>query len=187
MKINLLYSRDPSWTAELDIIVEQRKRLPKRPVHTEQAPSTLRNLARDPSQDEAWKNRPIPYAQAQVAKSAQEMAQFERKMTPDEFSLIEGMRRRPKNSEGQSELSSAMPERRQAAASAFTCSPPAELTDAERSRISQISPYTPPPPVPPREKKSWWGRLFGRPDQGAPESKERWGWINGFTFGNRAK
>lgn len=166
MKTNLVFVRDIRDLEYQERVVEELKQRPKLPLNTQQAPSTLRNLSRDPSKDSEWRARPMPTkAECQVAGSAEAMEKLERRITPQEFNLVESTRRRPKNSTGQTEGSSASQERRDAAASAFTCSPPAILTPEERARITLLEPIAPPPPLPPLVDKNTsfkprkWGRL----------------------------
>lgn len=106
---------------------------------------------------------PISKKDAQVAQSAEEMEKYERKLSLEEVSHFEATRRRPKNTVGQSELSSVSALSRDRAVDAFMFSPgiPADkLSAQDHQRLSQISPYSAPVPLMPKAPApSWFQRL----------------------------
>lgn len=129
---------------------------------TAQQPSTLAIMARPKEKDEEHWLRPLPKeVLEQSAKLAAAVAQgddaairalvAERAVTLEEVSHVEAIRRRPKNSQGQSEKSSVGEEKRETAIQAFVYSTPAELTPDEKQRIIQLTPYTQ-VPVPPEDE-----------------------------------
>jgi len=131
-----------------------------------QQPSTLAIMARDHKDDEKHWLRHLPEG-VQIRDKDGNIDIGERPVTIEEASHIESIRRRPKNSTGQSEKSSASDEKKEIAADAFMYSPGIEfkdLTAEERQRITQIAPYSELPPSPVQEtpkvtdKKFW---LYG--------------------------
>jgi hypothetical protein len=62
----------------------------------------------------------------------------ERRLSVQELVNYEGMRRGAKNQKGESKLSGTSKERKEAAAQAFTCTPPSELTETEKKRLTYI-------------------------------------------------
>ena len=114
---------------------------------TRQEPSTQATLDRDPKDDLKHWGRPLP-ENAQVRDKDGNVDIGERAVTIEEVSHIESIRRRPKNSTGQSEKSSAGEERKEAAENAFICSPGVSLENLnpeERARIQRPKPYEEPP------------------------------------------
>lgn len=156
-------------------IEEERVRLgiQKKPPSTIQAASTIKAIelqkTRDPKDDKAWANRPLPESTIEAAKrlnkaivegdidTIKEMLPH-RIITPEEYSHFEAIRRRPKNSIGQSEESSVSDEAVLKAIHAFTYSEPAVLTEADKEKITTLKvrllKYSDlPPPLPLEAKK----------------------------------
>ena len=148
-----------------DFMVEEMKKIPREkiPPTTTQAESTKRILARDPSQDEAWFNRPNPSNWKAVPDAkTQEEAVGMRSLTPDEYNTEESRRRSSKNTLGDAvslgarSLSEDAIER---AIHAFTYSTPTELSSAEMVKLKQLSPYEKLPTIkekPVKEKDKFW-------------------------------
>lgn len=137
-----------------------------------QPASTRATLMRTADEQAAWLSRPISTeGQTTAATRLEDLEKLvpARPVTLEEISLIEGIRRRPKNSIGQAEDSAFTPERRQAAAHAFAYSPPAALTEAEKAKVSQIEAYEKPPVVSAKaesitpEVKKHWSEWFRAP------------------------
>jgi predicted DNA-binding protein (UPF0251 family) len=87
-----------------------------------------------------------------------------RKISPEEYAHAEAIRRRPKNTDGQSELSGTTKETKEKAASAFTCSPPADLTPNQKAQVQHLTAIkalqlTAQMEVP---KPSFWSKLKAR-------------------------
>lgn len=111
-----------------------------------QAPSTQAILARPKEKDEEHFNRPL--ANCQIRDSDGVVDIGERHLEEKERSHAEAIRRRPKNSIGQSEKSSAGEERKEAAVNAFICSPGVSLENLnpeERARLQKPAAYEEPP------------------------------------------
>lgn len=111
-----------------------------------QAPSTQAILARPKEKDEEHFNR--PFVECQIRDSDGLVNVRERPLEEKERSYAEAIRRRPKNSVGQSEKSSAGEERKEAAVNAFICSPGVSLENLnpeERARIQKPAIYEEPP------------------------------------------
>lgn len=107
-----------------------------------QAPSTQAILARPKEKDEEHFNRPP--VECQIRDSDGLVNVRERALEERERSHAEAIRRRPKNSIGQSEKSSAGEERKEAAVNAFICSPGVSLENfnpEERARIQKPQVY----------------------------------------------
>lgn len=128
-----------------------------------QQPSTRSILAMSKEEHDKWLERPIPTkAQCQVMDDKGNVDVGERKVTLEEVSHIEAIRRRPKNSVGQSEKTSAGKERREAAMNAFIHSPPAALSVEDELRMVKMLPYTEDPVIaretqkPNSEEDTFW-------------------------------
>jgi hypothetical protein len=109
-------------------------------------------LSRPKEKDAEYWERPLPTrTQAQIVDQTGNVDIGERPVTREEVSHVESIRRRPKNTIGQSEFSGVEKERREAAMHAYLCSPGIEfknLTHEEKKRITQIVPYAQPEPLP---------------------------------------
>lgn len=119
-----------------DRLVEELKRLrPNIKATDQQEPSTLKNLSRDPAQDDEWIARlvntvPDNWKAVPDAKTTDE-AVAARRLDPQEVQIVETARRRPKNSRGQSTKSATTVELRERAVQAILFTPPAKVTKAE--------------------------------------------------------
>ena len=102
-----------------------------------QAKSTQAILARDPKDDEKHWLRHLPEG-VQYRKEDGSVDVGERAVTIEEVSHVEAIRRRPKNSQGQSEKSSVGEEKREVAIQAYLYSPAAPLTLDEQYRLDQL-------------------------------------------------
>lgn len=132
--------------------------LPKRPASTIQCASTQATLNRDPSFDEAHRNRPLPESvvlASKIQKAAYEsgdLVELERllgtrKLSLEEISYVESVRRRSKNTQAQSSKSSVSDAAIEKAVDAFIYSPPVELTEQEIVRIKNLKRYSELPAV----------------------------------------
>lgn len=130
-----------------------------------QAPSTQAILARPKEKDEEHFNRPL--VECQIRDSDGLVDVRERPLEERERGHAEAIRRRPKNSIGQSEKSSAGEERKEAAVNAFICSPGVSLENLnpeERARIQKPKVYEEQPAIgveAPKSKKWGWREKMG--------------------------
>jgi hypothetical protein len=134
LKINYgPYIRTLEQQIEFDnLVIALKAKTPKRPPTTTQAESTMRTLSRDPRDDFAWQNRPLPENwKAKPDAETLEAMVGEREVDLGLVSMEETRRRRPKNSDGQSEKSATTPERREKAIDAVIYTPPAKVTKEE--------------------------------------------------------
>jgi hypothetical protein len=147
-----------------------------------QQPSTLAILARPKEDDEKHWLRPL--VDCQIRKKDGTIDVGERAVTIEEISHIESIRRRPKNSVGQSEKTGAGEERKEAARNAYLFAPGftlEQLTLAERQKLQERTPCgnaTPvaEPVLPSQEKRRpLAGRFF------------HWLWKHGFPVQNVTK
>lgn len=100
----------------------------KKPVNTAQCASTQAILDRPIDKDEEWRNRPM-------APGWEAPREVNHAFDPAQIVIVEGMRRESKNTQGDAISmgeSSVTEEAREKAISAFTCSPPAELTHEQK-------------------------------------------------------
>jgi hypothetical protein len=125
-----------------------------------QAPSTRAILARPKEDDEKHFLRPL--VDCQIRDKDGNIDVGERPVTIEEVSHIEAIRRRPKNSTGQSEKSATGKENQEAAIHTYLCSPPAVLSEEELKRVTKPQVYetkplvvTAPPPPKPSDKTFW--------------------------------
>lgn len=153
-----LLERMPGQAAYVESVVAQLKalKIQKKPASTVQCASTQATLDRDPAKDEEHWNRPLP---AEVVEKNKQLVEAyragdlsmldklveARNISPEEFNIVEGLRRSFKNNLGQTSQSSASEYALRKAIDAFLYSPPAELTPEERKRISEMKPYAPLP------------------------------------------
>jgi len=114
-----------------------------------QQPSTQAILARPKEKDLEHFFRPL--VDCQVRDKDGNIDVGERPVTREEASHIESIRRRPKNSVGQSEKSGSGEERKEAAVNAFICSPGVtldQLSAPDREKLDRvIEVYETPPMV----------------------------------------
>lgn len=108
-----------------------------------QSPSTQAILLRDPSKDEEHFNRLLDVDRAQVEKSGEEVVINAEKRIADygmaQINHLEAVRRRAKNSLGQSKQSATDKETKDSAVHHFLVSPPAKLTKEEEKQVTQLS------------------------------------------------
>ncbi len=127
---------------------------------TAQQPSTQAILARPKEKDEEHFFRPL--VDCYIRDKDGNIDVGERPVTIEEVSHVQAIRRRPKNSIGQSEKSATGEERKEAAVHTYLCSPPAVLSEEELKRVSKPKAYetqpmvvTAPPPPKPSDKTFW--------------------------------
>lgn len=184
------WSRTPQAQAEMDSLVAELKRKypPKpRPVKPDgmseadfilslQDPSTQRVLKMTDEEAEAHRNRPmLTMSEVAANKDAYENYLKDptpdnykkfvggRDLTPDEIQLVEALRRRPKNSTGQSEGTATPKEARDKAAAAFIFTPPAKVTKAEvDQKAVNLVQYKSEPMTEVWREMTWWQALVHR-------------------------
>lgn len=122
---------DQSYTKMMS---EALRKTPKRPPTTTQCASMQATMDRDPSKDAEHWNRKLDISKA----IAPHPETCERKISTDEFIMVEGLRRSSKNTLGQSEKSATTEERKEKAVHAYTYSQPTKLSDAEKQKITQL-------------------------------------------------
>lgn len=141
-----------------------------------QPASTKRLLMMTDEEHAEHMKRPVPtWEQALAVKGAlnedgtidMDKAVAARPITAQEVAVVEDIRRKGRNSQGDAVsygASAFTSERREAAVDAFIYTPPAELTPAQKTKLTEmnkITEYTGPvPEVKPIKKKSWWQKLF---------------------------
>lgn len=104
-----------------------------------QQPSTQAIMARPKEKDLDHFLRPL--VDCQVRDKDGNIDVGARPTTPQEIAVEEKRRRGSKNSVGQSEKSAFGEERKEAAFSAFICSPPATLSSDDEARLTKLVPY----------------------------------------------
>lgn len=172
------WSRTPRAQAEMDSLVAELKRKypPKpRPVKPDgmseadfilslQASSTMRTLKMTDKELEEYRARPMAENWKAVpnAKTTDE-AVGARPLDIEEISHIESIRRRPKNSTGQSEGTATPKEARDKAAAAFIFTPPAKVTKAEvDQKAVNLVQYKSEPMTEVWREMTWWQALVHR-------------------------
>jgi hypothetical protein len=104
--VKLTYLKAPIQAAySRAMAAAQRAQRVVRPASVEQAPSTEAILKRDPATDKEWQARPLD-PNAQVRDALGKVFLNERPISLEEYSHVEAVRRRPKNTLGQAEGSS---------------------------------------------------------------------------------
>lgn len=185
---------DPGFQAVVSILKEKaaRREKPKIPTHfngklivdltsaekaefyiSMQQPSTQMCLKRDPKDDEAWRNRPMPENWKAVPDAdfstpeGRDKAVAKRTLDPNDIAIVQQNRHsESRNSLGQSDLSSVSPEKRTKGIEAFTYSKPAELTPEQVKKVTKMEDIksTPLEPVKPQKRslfyRAW--RKLGR-------------------------
>lgn len=160
MKIKYDYKRSPETQSYIDMMVASMPRRQKKSGTTVQSESTQKILARDPSLDEIHSKRSIDLAAAHADRY------YERPISAQEFNLIEGIRRKAKNTLGNSEKSSVPQEKRERAIEAFTYSQPIELSESEKQKITQLETVKELKELPIKNKKGLLEKflaIFNRP------------------------
>jgi len=108
--------------AYMEMMCQALNKVPKRQGTTNQAPSTMRNLSRDPKEDEKWFNRPMPEDwKCEVTH---------RPIAPDEYSAHKATQS-SRNTLGESKKSATTITGRDRAIQGFIYSPPAKVTKKE--------------------------------------------------------
>lgn len=146
MNINYDYHRSLESQQEFDKLVEEFRRInpPKpKPIKPQemsdeefilamQGPTTKATLMRSKEEQAKWLDRPLPTNWKAVpnAKTDEERVGA-RTLRPDEVSHIESIRRRPKNSLGQSTQSSVSDLQRERGVAALLYTPPARPSAKE--------------------------------------------------------
>jgi len=143
---------DPEFKEYLDRIVEERKkRIPKIPPSTVQPASTQAILDRPVEDDLKHWLRPIPKnwcANPEAWKilqddplnlEAQKAFVGAKDFDPTQVAIVEDIRGKARNTEGQSEKSSVTPERKEKAIHAFHYSQPAPLTPEEIKKVTVVN------------------------------------------------
>lgn len=168
MKKGPEYSQSKDYLYAM-FMAEELSAIPREkiPASTTQAASTLATLSRPKEHDEEHYNRQIPenWKAVPEAKTLDEAVGMKPR-DAEQISHVEAVRRRSKNFLGDSismgaksisELS------RDRAISAYTCSPPAELSESDKMKLKALTPYNPlPEKTEERVKSTWWRRLFGK-------------------------
>lgn len=161
----------------LRIAEEMKKTRVVRPPWEGQCASTMaaleRQKTRKPEDDKEWANRPLP-KEAQVRDDQGEV--FIPKWSGDakEVTVVEDIRRKARNTLGQTDLSGTTALSRESAANAFTYSKPATLTAEEKKKVTEIKAYTPLPMMveePAAPPKTFWENLW---DLHPGEAYRRW-------------
>lgn len=107
---------------------------------------------KDPDYKRDWS---APMADPTVRREDGSIDINERKVSIDEASHIESIRRRSKNTLGQSELSGTSKEDKSRAGHHFLVSPPANLTAAEMELVTPLKPLAEGVPASLPEKETW--------------------------------
>lgn len=149
-------SYNPEFALYVQEMAEALKKLPKKPPSYEQSASTkvlLERQANTPKElDFEWFSRPLPTKQEAAAvpnaKTLDE-AVGKRDFDPTQVAVVEDIRRKGRNTLGQSHARGMTKETREKAIHAFTYSEPAKLTledqrKAKETVLKEITPYTPP-------------------------------------------
>lgn len=123
-----------------ELTAEERREM----IFSMQQPSTQKALllqkTRDPKDDHAWANRPIP-KEAIInpdAKTPEEAVGPHRNISADEYELFTANRRAQKNTIGTSDLSSVDREKKERAVHGFTYSKPANPSPDEIGRLKRL-------------------------------------------------
>lgn len=124
-------SEDIAYT---EMMAKEKVTTQKRPVSTIQCASTQRLLTMTDEELEVYHNRTIDLSKA----IAQHPSEVERKITIDEFNLIEGTRRKAKNQVGMSDKSASSPERKAKAIDAYAFTPPAPMNEVQLERVTKM-------------------------------------------------
>lgn len=141
-----LDARNPVDAAYAEAMAKALPKMPPiiRPVSKAQALHDNRH--KDPDAYKAYLNRPeITYEDCKGTTVREMEIDYKQVM------ILESIRKSSKNTLGdfkESGLSSVSEEKKEIAISAFTCSPPAEITETEKALINTIAPYTELPPLP---------------------------------------
>jgi hypothetical protein len=176
-----LLHRKPGQAEYVDRMVKEIKALniPKKPVSTVQSASLAplwdseNNKLRDMTEQEilAYQNRPMPEKEAWRRDADAEKINAELMLVnPSRIQstiAVQDIRRKSKNTIGDavSEGGSGFtPERKELARQAFSFTPPVQLTEQQKSKLTElnkITEYTGPAPEEKPKKKKWFEFLLG--------------------------
>lgn len=159
MKIKPISKGSPEFKAYSEhMMTELRKLYPApRPKTTDQCDSTREALNRTEKQS-AERRKELTdinfWLDLKERSKAPHSETCERKIDPDQYSHLETVRRRPKNTLGQSEKSASSPERREKAEHAFRYSQPADLTVQQMEKLTELNKIVEYTDLPPEIKKT---------------------------------
>lgn len=159
------------FQAYTKLMGDSLKHIPKKPASTVQSASTqaLMERHKNPEKAEEYEK----YRNSPEYMDAIKGITPERIISPDEFIVIEGLRRTSKNTTGQSEKSATTSERKEKAIDAFTYSEPTELTAQQKEKLTKMNAITELETMPKEEKKSFldlFRRLFETKEPGDTHS-----------------
>lgn len=155
MKINEKYERDPSYVAYVEMLVQEKSKLPKISGTINQCVSTSALLKRDPSKDEEHFYRHIDPIAAFADKY------YVRDIPIDQIIIYENMRRKSKNTLGNAEGISVSKERREKAIAAYRFTKPTKLNQVEIERVTRSEPIKELKQLNIIDKKSLWDKIKG--------------------------
>lgn len=169
-----LKERNPKDQQYAERVASELKALnvPKRPVTTVQSASTQRILSMTREEHAEHNNRPLPTRdqwQAKPTKPLKENATQDeyyawltgqRDLPLDQVFVAEDIRRKPKNSIGQSLKSSASDERKELARQAYVCTPPTEILDSQKEHVTEMNPITELKEIPRETKQSLFDKFM---------------------------
>lgn len=153
-----LKERNPKDQQYAERVASELKALniPKRPVSTIQAASTQASLDMTDEQY-AQKVKKMFETKAWKAPHPEEVM---RSMPLDQVFVAEDIRRKPKNSIGQSLKSSASDERKELARQAYVCTPPTEILDSQKEHVTEMNPITELKEIPRETKQSLFDKFM---------------------------
>lgn len=172
-RVTPLLFRKPGNAEYVDRVVKdiQALNIEKRPISTMQALSAQRVLDMTDEELKAYQARPmVTRAQCAVDKDAEKIAAELMMFHPSRIQssiLAEQERHKSKNTIGDAineGLSSASEESKIRAAEAYRVTPPAQLTEAQKEKLTEvnlITEYSGPAETKPQKKKSWFIKFFG--------------------------
>lgn len=148
------------------------KKIPPLPKRG-QCESTKRLLAMSDEEHAKHMARPFPPDGWKAAEDVETaMMKTVMRVGLSNIAHVESLRRSVKNTEGQSVLSSASDERKELARQAFTCTPPAPITEVEEERLTRLEPITM-LKVMPSKSKSFWEKLKAKFHKSNEEERKR--------------
>lgn len=160
MKIKETTSRNQDFSSYADMMSSELSKLPRRPKTITQCASMqdLIERQKDPEKRKAYyeyQNSPEFWEKVK----APHPESVERRISPDEFIMYEGMRQSSKNELGASDESASTQERKEKAMSAFTCSQPAKLTPQELEKLTRLTKIMELRKVPEEVEKGIWEKI----------------------------
>ncbi len=158
IKTKSIEGHSPEFKAYSKEVIAQIKEQRRDPIVASavQCASMQATIDRDPSKDEEHFNRKLDLTKA-IAPHPETIA---RRIDPFDFNMLERMRRKPKNSIGQSEKTAFTTERRERAGDAFLYTQPTKLTSAEMQKLTKLEPIVELESLPVEEKDSFFKGLF---------------------------